>query len=224
MSKRAAPRKSVPSPSKSAAETRRILKQLGTQHPNADTELHFTNAYELLVATILSAQCTDERVNQVTPALFARYPDARALAAGDDRRARAADSIDGIFPRQVALAPGHGDRSRRDASGARCRARWTRSSSCRASAERPPTSSSVMRSACRACPSTATSCAWPTGSASPGPTTPKSWKQQLCARHAAARRGRGRPTRSSCTAAASASRARSAIGASSAPTAISMRT
>ncbi len=56
------------------------MARLATQHPNADTELHFTNAYELLVATILSAQCTDERVNQVTPALFKRYPDARALA------------------------------------------------------------------------------------------------------------------------------------------------
>ncbi|MGH9309120.1 MAG: endonuclease III, partial [Vicinamibacterales bacterium] len=44
------------------------------------TELNFTSPYELLVATILSAQCTDERVNQVTPALFKRYPDARALA------------------------------------------------------------------------------------------------------------------------------------------------
>jgi endonuclease-3 len=66
---------------KSAAETRAILRTLGRQHPNADTELRFRNAYELLVATILSAQCTDERVNQVTPALFARYPDAAALAA-----------------------------------------------------------------------------------------------------------------------------------------------
>jgi endonuclease-3 len=56
------------------------MKRLGTQHPNADTELNFTNAYELLVATILSAQCTDQRVNQVTPALFARYPNAAALA------------------------------------------------------------------------------------------------------------------------------------------------
>jgi len=56
------------------------MKRLATQHPNADTELHFTNAYELLVATILSAQCTDARVNQVTPSLFARYPDASALA------------------------------------------------------------------------------------------------------------------------------------------------
>jgi len=65
---------------KSAAETRAIVKTLMKQHPNADTELHFTTPYELLVATILSAQCTDERVNQVTPALFKRYPDATALA------------------------------------------------------------------------------------------------------------------------------------------------
>jgi endonuclease III len=65
--------------SKNAAATRQILEQLSEQHPGADTELHFSNAYELLVATILSAQCTDERVNQVTPALFQRYPDARAL-------------------------------------------------------------------------------------------------------------------------------------------------
>ena len=65
---------------KSPAQTRAILAKLCAQHPNADTELHFRNAYELLVATILSAQCTDERVNQVTPALFRRYPDAEALA------------------------------------------------------------------------------------------------------------------------------------------------
>src|SRR4051812_25713914 len=65
---------------KSPADTRAIMKKLEKQHPNADTELHYTTPYELLVATILSAQCTDERVNQVTPALFKRYPDARALA------------------------------------------------------------------------------------------------------------------------------------------------
>jgi endonuclease-3 len=74
-------RPALPVPSKSQADTRRILAKLYTQHPNADTELHFSNPYELLVATILSAQCTDERVNQVTPALFKRYPNARALAA-----------------------------------------------------------------------------------------------------------------------------------------------
>src|SRR5204863_5663701 len=56
------------------------MTKLERQHPNADTELRYTTPYELLVATILSAQCTDERVNQVTPALFTRYPDAAALA------------------------------------------------------------------------------------------------------------------------------------------------
>jgi endonuclease III len=65
---------------KSAAVTRRIIATLAVQHPNADTELHYRNAFELLAATILSAQSTDERVNLVTPALFERYPDARALA------------------------------------------------------------------------------------------------------------------------------------------------
>src|SRR4051812_46023366 len=67
-------------PPKSAAETRAIMKRLERQHPNADTELHYKTPYELLVATILSAQCTDERVNQVTPPLFKRYPNAAALA------------------------------------------------------------------------------------------------------------------------------------------------
>jgi len=65
---------------KSAFETRHILDTLETQHPDADTELHYRNAFELLAATILSAQSTDQRVNLVTPALFERYPDARALA------------------------------------------------------------------------------------------------------------------------------------------------
>jgi len=70
----------MPKPVKSASETRAIMRRLERQHPNADTELHYTTPYELLVATILSAQCTDERVNLVTPALFARYPNAAALA------------------------------------------------------------------------------------------------------------------------------------------------
>ena len=65
---------------KSAAVTRRIIETLAEQHPNADTELHYRNAFELLVATILSAQSTDQRVNMVTPSLFKRYANARALA------------------------------------------------------------------------------------------------------------------------------------------------
>jgi len=58
-----------------------VLRTLYTQHPDADTELDYENAYQLLVATILSAQSTDAGVNRVTPALFKRYPDAAALAA-----------------------------------------------------------------------------------------------------------------------------------------------
>ncbi|MFN7917000.1 MAG: endonuclease III [Vicinamibacterales bacterium] len=57
-----------------------VFDLLDEQHPGADTELHFRNAYELLAATILSAQSTDQRVNMVTPALFERYPTPAALA------------------------------------------------------------------------------------------------------------------------------------------------
>ncbi|HLE60954.1 MAG TPA: endonuclease III [Thermoanaerobaculaceae bacterium] len=56
---------------------------LAAAYPDATCELDFRNPYELLVATILSAQCTDVRVNMVTPALFARLPDATALAGAD---------------------------------------------------------------------------------------------------------------------------------------------
>ena len=63
---------------KTAAERKarldRILKELDRLYPNVTCALHHTSAWELLVATILSAQCTDERVNKVTPGLFAKYP------------------------------------------------------------------------------------------------------------------------------------------------------
>ncbi len=59
---------------------RRMNRELATAFPDAHCELDFTTPLELAVATILSAQCTDERVNLTTPALFARYPDARAYA------------------------------------------------------------------------------------------------------------------------------------------------
>ena len=62
------------------ARTEEIIRRLHIEHPDAHCALDHRNAYELLVATILSAQCTDERVNQVTPALFAKHPDARSLA------------------------------------------------------------------------------------------------------------------------------------------------
>ena len=65
---------------KAPATVTKIFDALDRHHPNADTELVHRNAFELLVATILSAQSTDARVNIVTPALFARFPDARSLA------------------------------------------------------------------------------------------------------------------------------------------------
>ncbi len=65
-------RKSAPAPTSQFAAA--ILDTLEGVHPDATCALHHRNPYELVVATILSAQCTDERVNMVTPALFARYP------------------------------------------------------------------------------------------------------------------------------------------------------
>jgi endonuclease-3 len=64
-----------------AEHAARILDVLEQAHPEARCALTYRNAFELAVATILSAQCTDERVNQVTPRLFERYGDARRLAA-----------------------------------------------------------------------------------------------------------------------------------------------
>jgi endonuclease-3 len=70
---------------KTAAERKQrvagILKHLDALYPNATCALHHKNAWQLLVATILSAQCTDKRVNQVTPGLFAKYPTIRDFAA-----------------------------------------------------------------------------------------------------------------------------------------------
>lgn len=65
---------------KKAVEILTILKQL---YPNATCSLNYETPLQLLVATILSAQCTDERVNKVTPALFARFPDAQSFANAD---------------------------------------------------------------------------------------------------------------------------------------------
>ncbi len=60
-----------------------IVRLLQAAHPDAECALRHENALQLLVATILSAQCTDERVNKVTPELFARYADAQAFADAD---------------------------------------------------------------------------------------------------------------------------------------------
>lgn len=60
-----------------------ILDRLEELYPTAECALHYTKPYELLIATRLSAQCTDERVNKVTPALFKKYPTLEAFASAD---------------------------------------------------------------------------------------------------------------------------------------------
>lgn len=58
-----------------------FVEYFSTHNPDAQTELNYGNPFELLIAVILSAQCTDKRINQVTPSLFERYPDPESLAA-----------------------------------------------------------------------------------------------------------------------------------------------
>src|SRR5262245_46161005 len=73
-------RRSVSPLTRMRRRVRRILNGLARLHPDATCPLHFDGPLQLLVATILSAQCTDRLVNKVTPSLFARYPDAQAFA------------------------------------------------------------------------------------------------------------------------------------------------
>ncbi len=74
-------RKLKPKPRPTPERAGQILDALERAHPEARCALDYGNAFQLSVATILSAQCTDERVNMVTPHLFAKYPDAASLAA-----------------------------------------------------------------------------------------------------------------------------------------------
>lgn len=68
---------------------KQVIEWFQTAMPVAETELHYENPYQLLVAVILSAQCTDKRVNLITPALFAAYPSAHDMAKA---------SVEEIFP------------------------------------------------------------------------------------------------------------------------------
>ncbi|MEY4187317.1 MAG: UV-endonuclease [Planctomycetota bacterium] len=75
------PRRARESSAQKRERVLQIVKRLEQLFPVAECALHHTNAFQLLVATILSAQCTDERVNKSTPELFRRFPDAAALSA-----------------------------------------------------------------------------------------------------------------------------------------------
>lgn len=80
-----------------ATRARTVLRRLKRDHPEAVCELTHADAFQLLAATILSAQCTDARVNMVTPALFAAYPDAPSLAAADVRHVESLVRSTGFF-------------------------------------------------------------------------------------------------------------------------------
>jgi endonuclease-3 len=79
------------------ARVRAILAALDKAYPAASCALHHKNPFQLLISTILSAQCTDERVNQVTPALFKQYPAPRDFAVADSNDVEAAIRSTGFF-------------------------------------------------------------------------------------------------------------------------------
>ncbi|MCB9008664.1 MAG: endonuclease III [Ardenticatenaceae bacterium] len=93
-----------------------VLQRLQAAHPDAHCELNYQTPLQLLVATILSAQCTDVRVNMVTPDLFAKYPDTAAFAAADRTELEEAIRSTGFFRQKakfiqetaVALLQNHG--------------------------------------------------------------------------------------------------------------------
>lgn len=87
---------------------RRINRILAGEYPDAHCELDYTTPLELLVATMLSAQCTDRRVNQVTPALFAAYPDAAAYAGARREELEEAVRPTGFFRNKAANLIGMG--------------------------------------------------------------------------------------------------------------------
>src|ERR1700753_3869785 len=76
---------------------RKIDRELARLSPDAHSDLDFTSPLELAVATILSAQSTDKKINEVTPSLFARYPDARAYAEADREELESRIHATGFF-------------------------------------------------------------------------------------------------------------------------------
>ena len=99
--KKRAPARSVPRRRKSAAELRghtaEVIRRLKKEYPDAHCELDFQEPFHLLVATILSAQCTDKRVNMVTPKLFATYPTPKKIAEAPPEDIEAIIKSTGFF-------------------------------------------------------------------------------------------------------------------------------
>lgn len=90
----------------SRQQARAIFRKLAATYPDAHCELDFTNPLELLIATVLSAQCTDQRVNKVTPELFARYPSAADLAGARREDVEALIAPTGFFRQKAQTIQG----------------------------------------------------------------------------------------------------------------------
>ena len=120
-----------------------ILDYFREHQPVVTTELEFGSAFQLLCATLLSAQCTDKRINQVTPALFARYPDAHSMAQAEPE-----DVLEYVssvsYPNSKAKHLVEMSRMLVSDFGARCPATWISSSACLGWGARRPMS-------CRPC-------------------------------------------------------------------------
>lgn len=101
------PRRRRASPAR-RAKAGEVHALLAAAYPDARCELDYSTPLELLVATVLSAQCTDARVNQVTPALFARYPDAASYAAADPEDLEELIRPTGFFRNKAAALAGIG--------------------------------------------------------------------------------------------------------------------
>ena len=163
-------------PSKSPALTRAspieerapaIINRLSKAHPDAHVALDFTNPLECLVATILSAQCTDERVNIVTKTLFPKYPTAEAYLKVPVAELASDIKSTGFFNQKTKSIRGACTRIV-ESTGGRSPAPWRTSSRSPASLARPRTSCWATPSASsRASRSTRTSAGWPSDSGSP---------------------------------------------------------
>ena len=143
-----------------AERVKKILPILKKTYPDATIALHFTNPLELLIATILSAQCTDVRVNMVTPELFRKYKSAADWANADLKQIEQDIRTCGFYHNKAVSIQGAAARSSRT-SAARSRARWRSSRPCPASAERPRMSCWAMPLESPPSPVTRTSCGCP---------------------------------------------------------------
>src|SRR5580692_7737206 len=145
------------------------IERLAERYPGTAKELcalDHQNPFQLLAATILSAQSTDARVNMVTPLLFAAYPDAHALAAANPEAVEEIIHTTGFFRSKTKSLIGMATAvvERYDGEVPRRSRTW---SPCPASVARPATWSAAWTSTCPGSPSTPTCCAAPSDSASP---------------------------------------------------------